>query len=302
MSELTLRILFAVVAAPLALWIVLAGGAPLAALLAGVSALGAWEFSRIARGSGTRPLDDVGIALAGLLPLAVHAHYLGVFSVRPGIAAVLVLVVLAATIWLRGVEGKPLGAAGTTLLGVTYTAAMLSFGYAIRYHDAVRGYDTVGAGELALGPLHVPIAPGGVLLIFPLVLTWASDIGAYFVGRAIGGRKLIPSVSPGKTVAGAVGGLLASMIVSWVYARSVLVPVASLGFTPWGAVGFGAMISIAAQIGDLFESLLKREGGVKDSSHIIPGHGGILDRFDSLIFVLPVAYLLLGWLPIPIVR
>jgi len=146
------------------------------------------------------------------------------------------------------------------------------------------------------------VPPGGALLVFPLVITWASDIGAYFVGRAIGGRKLIPSVSPGKTVAGAVGGLVASMLVAWLYAGAVLVPVASLGFSPWGALGFGAAISVAAQIGDLFESLLKREGGVKDSSRIIPGHGGVLDRFDSLIFVLPVAYLLLGWLPIPVVR
>ena len=302
MSELALRILFSVVAAPLALFVVLAGGAPLAALLAVVSALGAWEFYRIARGSGTRPLDDVGIAIAGLLPLAVHAHYLGVFSFHLSLASVVALGVLASTIWLRGVEGRPLGAAAVTLLGVAYTAGMLSYGYAIRYHDVVRGYDVVSARVASLGPLHVPIAPGGVLLIFPLVLTWASDIGAYFVGRAVGGRKLIPSVSPGKTVAGAVGGLAASMVVSWLYARSVLVPVASLGFTPWGALGFGALISVAAQVGDLFESLLKREGGVKDSSRIIPGHGGILDRFDSLIFVLPVAYLLLGWLPIPIVR
>lgn len=302
MSELALRILFSVVAAPLALWIVLAGGAPLAALLAVVSALGAWEFFRIARGSGARPLDDVGIALAGLVPLAVHAHYLGLLAFRPALAAVVALAVLAATIWLRGVEGGPLGAAATTLLGVAYTAGMLSFGYAIRYHDVVRGYDIVGARHLALGPLSVPVAPGGVLLILPLVLTWASDIGAYFVGRALGKRKLIPSVSPGKTVAGAVGGLVASMLVAWLYARSVLVPVANLGFSPWGALGFGALISIAAQVGDLFESLLKREARVKDSSHIIPGHGGILDRFDSLIFVLPVAYVLLGWLPIPVVR
>ncbi len=302
MSELALRILFSVVAAPLALFVVLAGGAPLAALLAVVSALGAWEFYRIARGSGIRPLDDVGIAIAGLLPLAVHAHYLGLFAFHVSLASVVALAILAATIWLRGVEGRPLGAAAVTLLGVAYTAGMLSYGYAIRYHDVVRGYDTVSVRFASLGPLHVPIAPGGVLLIFPLVLTWASDIGAYFVGRAIGGRKLIPSVSPGKTVAGAVGGLVASMVVSWLYARAVLVPVASLGFTPWAALGFGAVISLAAQIGDLFESLLKREGGVKDSSRIIPGHGGILDRFDSLIFVLPVAYLLLGWLPIPIVR
>ena len=144
MSELALRILFSVVAAPLALFVVLAGGAPLAALLAVVSALGAWEFYRIARGSGSRPLDDVGIALAGLLPLAVHAHYLGLFTFHVSLASVVALAILAATIWLRGVEGRPLGAAAVTLLGIAYTAGMLSYGYAIRYHDVVRGYDTVG--------------------------------------------------------------------------------------------------------------------------------------------------------------
>ena len=300
MSELALRILFSVVAAPLALWIVIAGGAPLAALLAIVSALGAWEFFRLARAAGARPLDDVGIALAGLLPLAIHAHYLGVFTVRPALGALVVLCIMAATIWLRGVEGRPLGAAATTIFGVVYAAGMLGFGYAIRYHDTVAGYDVVGASHLSIGALRVAIAPGGILLVFPLVLTWASDIGAFIVGRTIGGRKLIPSVSPGKTVSGAVGGLAASMLVSYFFARGVLVPMAHLGFTPGGALLFGALISIAAQTGDLFESLLKRESGVKDSSHIIPGHGGILDRFDSLIFVMPVAYLLLGWLPLPV--
>jgi phosphatidate cytidylyltransferase len=300
MSELAQRILFAVVAAPVALWIVLAGGAPLAALLAVVSALGAWEFYRIARGAGSNPMADAGIALAGLVPLAIHASYLGLFTVRPTFAALAVLVLLGSTIWLRGVDGRPLSAAAVTILGVIYTAGMLGFGYAIRYHDTVIGYDLVGASQLVLGGLNVRVPPGGVLLIFPLVITWASDIGAYFVGRAIGGRKLIPSVSPGKTVAGAVGGLVAGMLIAYLYARGVLVPVAHLGFTPWGALLFGAIISVAAQVGDLFESLIKREGGVKDSSHLIPGHGGVLDRFDSLIFVLPVAYVLLGWLPLPV--
>ncbi len=302
MSELTQRVLFSLVAAPVALWIVLVGGAPLAALLAIVSALGAWEFYRIARATGARPLDDAGIALAGLVPLAVHASYLGLFSVRPAAAAVVVLALMAAAIWLRGVDGRPVAAVAITLLGVVYIAGMLGFGYAIRYHDTVVGYDVVGAKHLAIGSLGVHVPPGGVLLIFPLVVTWASDIGAFFVGRAIGGRRLIPSVSPGKTVSGAVGGLVTSMLVSWLYVRGVLVPVAHLGFTPWGALLFGALISVAAQIGDLFESLIKREGGVKDSSRIIPGHGGILDRFDSLLFVLPVAYLLLGWLPLPVFR
>jgi len=302
MSELTLRVLFAVVAAPLALWIVLAGGAPLAALLAIVSAVGAWEFYRIARASGARPLADTGIVLAGLVPLAVHASYLGLYTVRPALWAVVLLAICGATIWLRGVEGRPLLAASSTLFGVVYTAGMLSFGYALRYHDTVQGYDVVGAQHLGLGVADLGVTPGGVLLILPMVVTWASDIGAYFTGRTIGGRKLIPSVSPGKTVAGAVGGLVVSMVVAYVYARHVLAPVAHLGFTPWGAVLFGALISVAAQTGDLFESLLKREGGVKDSSRILPGHGGILDRFDSLIFVLPVAYLLVGWLTLPVFR
>ena len=300
MSELAKRVLFSLVAAPLALWIVLAGGAPLAALLAIVCAVGAWEFFRMARQTGARPLDDVGIALAGIVPLAIHAHYLGVFTARPALGALLALLVMGAVIWLRGVEGGPLGAAATTMFGVLYTAGMLGFGYAIRYHDIVAGYDTVGARHLLLGPLSVAIPPGGALLIFPVLVTWASDIGAYFVGRTIGGRRLLPSVSPGKTVAGAVGGLGASMLVAYAFGRGVLVPVAHLGFSPWGALLFGLLISVAAQVGDLFESLLKREAGVKDSSRIIPGHGGILDRLDSLIFVLPVAYLLLGWLPIPV--
>ena len=300
MSELTKRFFVSIVAAPLALWIVLAGGAPLAALLAIVCALGAWEFFRIARCTGARPLDDVGIALAGIVPLAIHAHYLGVFTVRPALGALLVLLIMGATIWLRGADGSPLSAAATTVFGVVYTAGMLGFGYAIRYHDIVAGYDTVGARHLVLGTFSVAVAPGGALLIFPVLVTWASDIGAYVVGRAIGGRKLLPSVSPGKTVAGAVGGLGASMIVAYAYGRGVLVPAAHLGFSPWGALLFGLLISVAAQIGDLFESLLKREAKVKDSSRIIPGHGGILDRFDSLIFVLPVAYVLLGWLPIPV--
>ena len=300
MSELARRIIVAVIAAPLAIWVVLAGGAPLAALLAIVSAVGAWEFFRIARASGHRPLDDVGIALAGILPLVIHAHYLGVFTAELAVAAIAVLGILGATIWLRGVDGHPLGSAALTMFGVVYPAALLGFGYAIRYHDTVRGFDTVGARILSVGAFGIHVPPGGVLLIFPLIVTWASDIGAFFVGRAVKGPKLIPSVSPGKTISGALGGLVASMIVALFYARGVLAPVAHLGFTPKAALFFGFALSVAAQVGDLFESLLKREAGVKDSSRIIPGHGGILDRFDSLLFVLPVAYLLFGWLPIPV--
>jgi phosphatidate cytidylyltransferase len=149
----------------------------------------------------------------------------------------------------------------------------------------------------------VAVPSGGLLLLLPVLLTWASDIGAYAVGRTMGRHKLIPSVSPGKTIEGSVGGLLASMLVAWAYTQFVLHPASHLDFrwAPAGVLAFGALVSVAAQVGDLAESLLKREAGVKDSSHIIPGHGGILDRFDSLLFVLPVAYVVLApmltWAP-----
>ncbi len=301
MSELTRRVLFAVVAAPLGISILLAGDWPLAALLAVLSALAAWEFFRIARAAGAEPLADFGTALAGLVPLAVHAHFLELYTVQPVHAAMVLLVVLAATIWLRGVRRRPLIAAATTLLGVLYTGGLLSFGYALRYHDTVRYYDSLPASS-GWSLAGLSISPGGALLLMPVLLTWASDIGGFVVGRAVGGPKLVASVSPSKTVSGAVGGLVASILVAWLAARVLLRPAAQLGFTPVGAILFGAIVSVAAQIGDLFESLLKRDAGVKDSSHLIPGHGGVLDRFDSLLFALPTAQLLANWLLIPAPR
>ena len=293
MSELTRRIAFGVVAAPIALAIVFAGGAALAALLAIASAIAAWEFFRIARSAGHAPLGDLGCALAGLFPLAVHARYLGFVQPRLAYLAVVLLLVFSTSIWARGVAGRPLGAVATTVLGVLYTGGLLSFGYGLRYHDYAAGGTHLGS---------IPIAAGGVLLGLPLILTWATDTGAYAVGRTVGGRKLIPSVSPGKTVSGAIGGLVTSVLVTWLYVVLVLRPSAQLAMTTAGIVIFGLAISIAAQLGDIFESLLKREAGVKNSSTLLPGHGGVLDRLDSLFFVLPVAHLMLGWLLLPAPR
>lgn len=294
MGEFARRLLFAVIAAPVVLGILLWGGAPLAALLAVASAIGAWEFFRLARGAGNQPLDDIGIALAGLTPLAVHARYLGFYAVRPVDVLVIGLVVCALALWMRGSNGQPMASLAITFFGALYTGATLSFAYALRYHQYA-----MGGRDVTIGNTHLLVAAGGALVLLPVLATWATDIGAYAVGRAFGRRKLMPSVSPGKTVAGAVGGVVVSVLVTWGYARYALRPVAQLGLTPTGIVVFGAVISVAAQVGDLFESLLKREAGVKDSSQLIPGHGGLLDRVDSLIFVLPVAYLLLGLLLVP---
>ena len=293
MPELSKRILAGVVLAPLVLALVLLGGAALTALLAVASALAAGEFYRIARAAGHAPLSDLGCAIAGLIPLTVHASYLGLYQPRFGTLALVVLVVMGAALWARGSNGKPLAAVATTLMGAIYTGGLLSFGYALRYHNYAVSGARVGSME---------IAAGAVVLGLPVLLTWATDIGAFQVGRSVGGRKLMPAVSPGKTVSGAIGGLGAAIIVAWLYVRFALRPAAQLAFTPVGLIVFAVAVSVAGQVGDLFESLLKREAGVKDSSQLIPGHGGVLDRLDSLFFVLPVAYVLMGWLLIPAPR
>ena len=293
MSELTRRVLFSIVAAPVALAAIWFGEWALAALLAVAAALAAWEYFGIARAAGHRPFAVPGAAAAGLVPIVLHGIRLGVIRTDVGtIAVVAALVTFAAAIWKRWPEGRPIGAAATTVFGVGYTGLTLGYAYVLRYH-----------------PYTVGPRAGAALLALPLVLTWTSDIGAYFVGRAFGRRKLIPAVSPGKTVAGALGAVVLCVVVAALYERFVLVPHASLALrgvpaaVPLiGPVLFGAVISVAAQVGDLAESLIKREAGVKDASQILPGHGGVLDRLDSLFFVLPVAHLLFGWLLIPALR
>lgn len=282
-SELTKRVLVALVAAPFALWMVWLGGAPLATLLGIISAISAWELYRIARAGGSTPLTNVGVVLSAIIPLAVHAQYLRIVQV-PMVAPVLVmLAVVAISIWARGVEGKPLSAAAITLFGAAYTGGTLSFVYSLRYFN-------YAVGDVA----------GFTTAMMPVVLTWASDTGAYFAGRAFKGPKLIPSVSPGKTISGAIGGVVLTVVACFVLVNYALRPYAQLAFSPANIVLFAVLVSVVAQTGDLAESLLKREAGVKDSGTLLPGHGGALDRFDSLFFVLPVAYALYWWLLIPV--
>ena len=279
MSELARRVIVALIGAPLALVIIWFGGAALATLAASLSALAAWEFFRLAREGGSNPLAGIGIVASALVPIIVHAQYLGIVQVPPVAITLFLLALVALAIWMRGVTGRPLSAVATTVLGIMYTGGTLSYVYALRYH----GY---AVGDVA----------GSLVVILPVILTWASDTGAFFTGRAIGGKKLIPSISPGKTISGAIGGVVLTVIVCAVYVHFALRPKAQLAFTPWGLVVFAVCVSVAAQIGDLAESLLKREANVKDSGTLFPGHGGALDRLDSLFFVLPVSYALYGWL------
>lgn len=121
-------------------------------------------------------------------------------------------------------------------------------------------------------------APQGLeLLYWVFIVTWTTDIGAYFAGRAIGGPKLAPSISPNKTIAGLLGGMASAALASWAWVQYVMLPLPLLWLAP--------LFALAAQGGDLFESWLKRTAGVKDSGAMLPGHGGVLDRLDGLVVV-----------------
>ncbi len=282
MSELAKRVLVALIIAPIAVVAAWLGDAALATLLSIVSGVAAWELCRMARATGIAPLDGLTIALSAALPLLAHGVRLGL--VRPSAAwfAVALLVIMTVTIFSRPLDQRPLAVVAVTMFTAMYTGGALSFAYDLRYHSYAIGR----VGQC-------------LVLLFPVWLTWSSDTGAYFVGRLIGRTKLMPSVSPAKTVEGAFGGVARSVVMAWLFVRYLLVPHGQLGLSPVGMVVFGTTIAAAAQMGDLFESLLKREAAVKDSSNLLPGHGGFLDRVDSLLFVLPVAALLLNLLLIP---
>ena len=150
------------------------------------------------------------------------------------------------------------------------------------------GIPYLGLGAVALVWLRQPPDSGGVNVIVLLLMVWASDIGAYMAGRALGGPRLAPAISPGKTWSGAVGGLVAAAVVAGSRHRR-----------SWGKrrhhgvrSAFAVLIGIISQAGDLFESRLKRHFGVKDSGTMIPGHGGLLDRLDAVLTAAPAAALL----------
>jgi phosphatidate cytidylyltransferase len=184
------------------------------------------------------------------------------------------IVCLAAARWF--------GRIGETLLptigGVLYVGWLFSFQIPLR-ESAER--------LLPSSSLH-PDTAGWIVLLFGYSLVWTCDTSAYFIGKRFGVRKLIPSISPGKTVAGALGGLVLTVAVALLY-RSLFLGMLPLSLT----LVIGVTSAVLAQAGDIFESALKRKAGVKDSSRLIPGHGGILDRFDGMLFALPAIYYIL---------
>ena len=269
--NLLVRISVAVPAIAGTLALLALGGWWLAGLLAILGVLGTREVYDLARRQGIEALEWVGFIAAALGPLATY-WVKGYADWEPVVYAgavwlIVVLVVAAA----RGPEHHPLTAVSVTVLGPLYASALLAFIVAIRH-----------------GP-HVDAHPRGsvALAVLPLAITWVCDTCAMAGGALLGGPKLAPVLSPRKTWAGAIAGVVGGLVTALVYGSLVLERVA-LRLSVGQLLTLGLVVAIVAQVGDVAESLFKREAGVKDSSSLIPGHGGILDRLDSLYFVLPI--------------
>jgi phosphatidate cytidylyltransferase len=248
---LPVRIVSALVLAPPVLVVLYLGSPYSDVLVCLAAALIAWEWARLC-GGGSIGLP--GAVLIGAVLAAGVAAVLGLYSIAGWIIATgTIAAALAAT---RARLGEPLWYA----LGAAY----------------------LGSTVLAFLWLRADPISGRTVILWLIAVVWATDIGAYVAGRTIGGPRLAPTISPGKTWAGLLGGMLAAAIVGLAVALG-------LGNTDLGAAGLariavaGAALAVMAQVGDLFESHLKRRAGAKDSSNIIPGHGGVLDRVDGLL-------------------
>lgn len=274
-KNLVQRIAVAVIAIPLVVGIIWVGGWLLAAMLAVLGVLGAHEMYDFGRRQGFEPLERTGFLAAAAIPLLAYwAKGSETRWAEPAIYLGAVWLMLAMTIamWRRGPTGRPLTSVSVTLFGCLYASGMLAFLIAIRH--------STGAATRPLAYV--------LLTLFPLVITWICDTAAMAVGSGIGGPKLAPILSPKKTHAGAIGGTLGGVIAALALGKFVLNR-QGWAFSDGQLLLFGLAVSIVGQVGDVAESLFKREAGVKDSSSLIPGHGGVLDRLDSLYFVIPAA-------------
>jgi len=274
-KNLVQRIAVAVIAIPAVVGIVWLGGWVLAATLALLGVLGAHEVYDFGRRQGFEPLERTGWLAAAAIPLLAYwAKGSETHWAEPAIYLGAVWLMLAMTIAMarRGPTGRPLTSVAVTMFGCLYASGMLAFLIAIRHSTAA-----------ATRPVAYVL-----LTLFPLVITWICDTAAMAVGSAVGGPKLAPVLSPKKTQTGAIGGTLGGVIAALALGKFVLNR-QGWSFSDGQLLLFGLAVSIVGQVGDVAESLFKREAGLKDSSTLIPGHGGVLDRLDSLYFVIPTA-------------
>ena len=255
------RLVTAAVGIPALALVVWAGGPVFTVAVTAAAAIGAFEVCGMARERGLAPSRVIAAVLAGALVLSHFAfsilwsssEYVPLLIISVGIA------VLALTLILSPLQNRN---AGLTLAAVVYPGALLA---------------------------HAPLLRGSEQglewIVLLLAVTFATDTAAYFVGRTAGKRPLAPAISPNKTWEGAIAGFVAAALAAFVTAWAL-----GIDANPPAVITLGALMGIVGQAGDLFESKLKRLAGVKESGGLLPGHGGILDRLDSIVFNLALVY------------
>lgn len=227
---------------------------------------GLWEFYGLLEVKGLRPFKKIGILCA--LAMAWYAYFrTGVYG--NFLLAVALLTLMTVELARRSVEQAVMQIA-TTIFGVLYVGWLGSHLVMMRELPRLAGLD------YGLGARYVFLA---------VALTWGCDTGAYLIGRTFGRTPLFPRISPKKSREGALGGLLFALVAGWI-AQNTFADFLS----PQAAIALALVAAIAGQTGDLVESMMKRDINVKDSATLLPGHGGSLDRFDSLFFSVPLLY------------
>ncbi|BDG08889.1 phosphatidate cytidylyltransferase [Anaeromyxobacter paludicola] len=272
--NLALRVVSALLLFPSAVALTVVGGLPFALLAAGAAGLAAWELvGMLAPRVGAA--EAFGVAVAGAIPLAAWraceaaqgGPMLFPAGAGIGLAFALVLVMALNTFRDRPLEEAPRAISAVTLAWL-YCGLLLATLVALRLRF------------------------GWPWVILAFVVTWGNDTFAYFAGRAFGKHPMYPRVSPKKTWEGYAGGVVGSVLTAFLAKLPFLAP----EITPLGCVVLGLGGALLGPAGDLAESLLKRAAGIKDSGKLIPGHGGLLDRIDALLFVAPWIYAFAAWL------
>jgi phosphatidate cytidylyltransferase len=231
------------------------------ALVLAAVAVGQYEFYRMAQARGSRPLLALGITLGSMMVLEFYHPLFPALGTFFPVAASALLIMIARLFLPRPLDSA-IEDVASTLLGVFYVAMLFSYQVVVR------------TGE-----------DGKQWLVFLYFIIWASDIGAYTIGIPFGKHRLYEKVSPKKSIEGLLGALAAASAMA-LLCRVWFMPPIGAGET----IAIALMLAVVGTVGDLVESMFKRAAGVKDSGTIIPGHGGILDRMDSMLFAAPVLY------------
>ncbi len=275
------RILVSIIAVPFLIYIVLRGDISLFFLTAGVIGTAVYEFYKMLENKKVKAYKKTGMAAAVLIPLL---YYILTVYKKPSDGIVTMITVLTVLYLMTrhvlfGEIKEAMVKIGFTIFGVLYISMLFTHVLHLRYitdKSIVLNF---------MGLFSINAEEGRLWIFTTFLMVWASDTAAYFIGSNFGKHKLIPRVSPKKSVEGAVAGFLAPVIIMLIAKLMYFKDLSIIH-----CIMMGILAGIFGQIGDLAESLLKRECEVKDSGKILLGHGGALDRFDSLLFVIPLIY------------